>query len=299
LTQVIADVDGDGRPDLIVGGEHQVTPFLNRGLQLEAGPALALATVGPDGTAVAPLAALAAGDLDGDGDVDLVIGHGTRLGERAGGGLSVAFNLGGGRFAPPVLTPEATIDVKALAIADLDRDGHPEIVTASQFGLTHPDDWKSVALWHVAADGSAHVASRREILPLLASILIVDLDGDGAPEVVLGQSASESVTIEWNDGKGGVAKASDQRAGWPVEALAAADLDGDGDLDLAAAASFSGDVTLLLNDGHRGFTVGAVLPGQDATGLVAADLDGRCGVDLIVAQSAGRLLGYFAGAFSP
>ena len=61
---------------------------------------------------------LAAGDLDGDGDVDVLVGQS----HFAGHGVSVLLNRGDGTYLPPVFYPSAT-PVGTVALADVDGDG--------------------------------------------------------------------------------------------------------------------------------------------------------------------------------
>lgn len=122
----VGDFDGDTRPDLAV--THAVSRWVS--VLLNGSPTtvafssqIKIARPGNNG----PLA-VAAGDLNGDGRADLVIGN------SAAGTLSVLFNAGGAIFRPAVThdldnTPPRKIS--AVALADLDGDGLLDIAAAN------------------------------------------------------------------------------------------------------------------------------------------------------------------------
>ena len=136
----VVDYDADGRPDLVVGNTERYSPLgrLDSRLRLyrnvrgaDGQPEfvltdedyLGLSRFQNTTSAFAP----AFGDLDGDGDVDAVIG------ERSGGLIYLENLAGAGqpvRFGEPVFN-YMDIDVRQLAkpeLADLDRDGLTDLV---------------------------------------------------------------------------------------------------------------------------------------------------------------------------
>ncbi|MGA8891886.1 MAG: VCBS repeat-containing protein, partial [Anaeromyxobacteraceae bacterium] len=114
-----ADLDGDGRADLALvqpGRSPGISVLRSLGASFEPGHALDVAAVDA-----------AAGDLDRDGDVDLVVAAAD------GNRLLFLRNLGDGRFAAPVEVPLGGAPARVL-VTDLDADLWPDVVVAGRDG---------------------------------------------------------------------------------------------------------------------------------------------------------------------
>lgn len=127
----IADLDGDGRPDAVLGsalrGDKRLLRF-NRGATTEVGELSAL----PDG---AFIETIAAGDVSGDGRADILVSITAWDGAQWISGIDMLIREGGGRYAQRPLWREATPDtVSALLIVDLDGDGRPDVVALRKNG---------------------------------------------------------------------------------------------------------------------------------------------------------------------
>jgi hypothetical protein len=117
IALVCVDVNGDGRPDLVVGhiDPEMVSVRLNRGNN----------TFDLAFTLPTPLPAdIAAGDINRDGKPDLVIAN------FSANTVSYALNLGGGRFQTPGILAVGT-QPRAVALADFNRDGWLDIAVAN------------------------------------------------------------------------------------------------------------------------------------------------------------------------
>jgi len=156
-------------------------------------------------------------DFDRDGDLDL-------LSVTADGRLHLYSNLRQGRFLSLALPPSK---VQAVAAADLDADGWPDLVVAAGGKL---------ALWINQTDGSfvERKAGDLSALPtgfVPSRIEVADLDNDGFPDLVLAgdkglrffRNAGLHVFTSWDISPGAASDADD---------LLVTDIDQDGDLDL-------------------------------------------------------------------
>ncbi len=223
------------------------------------------------GTGGAPFG-LDAGDLDGDGDVDLVAA-------RYGSDDVVAYeNLGGRTFAPPVVVDDRVYGANSVAVGDVDGDGDLDVAyTSGRNDLVH-------VARHDGRFGFRRVARIEGFDPAQGllfgypqGLAVEDLDGDGDRDVVFG--AESTGEILWWENRGGgrfglAARtvASSAPAVWSIDV---ADLDGDGHPDVLGAIQGRNRVEVYRNRGGGRFAPGVSLGGGiNPTCVRAADLDG-------------------------
>jgi hypothetical protein len=221
--------------------------------------------------------AVAAADLDGDGDQDLAVGN------FSSGDVTILRNAGSGNFAEPASSPEPVgAGAYSIVAADLDGDADRDLAVGSQ---TSSD---VTILRNTGSGNFVEPASSPEpVGDTPYSVAAADLDGNGSRDLAVVNLASENVTILRNTGAGNFVElvTSPELAGGDPIALAAADLDGDADQDLAVANSFDNNISILRNAGGGNFSQPATSPeaaGGEPRSVAAADLDGDGDQDLAV-----------------
>lgn len=182
---VVTDQNGDSVPDVLV--PTAAGPFFLYGTPggFVAGPVLALPGWVPW--------AVAAGDVNGDGSVDLVTPDGWSV-PTAPTGLRVHPGTGSG-FAAPVVQPfpagYAGTQVVSIVIADLDADGSKDVVVAgaTDFG-TNPTPRFLAFFGGMGGLGPAGRLDPTLPAPYRAAALVRDFDADGDFDIAFAPSWS-------------------------------------------------------------------------------------------------------------
>jgi hypothetical protein len=267
----LGDLDGDGDLDAAVcnrgiagaGGwqEHGFTVLWNTGGAFQNSTFVALPA------AQSQPSDLELGDLDGDGDLDVVeCLHGTSYPTSR---VASFLNDGTGHFAAPAYATTG-LDPIALTLGDYDGDGALDAVTANYTG-------NSFSRLHGNGNGTfATGYSQSTTYPQDAAL--GDFDGDG--DVDLAVAYRYGVLVIRNDA--GVFNwiATLARA-MPQVAVSFLDLDGDGDLDLVSADQFADALVVWRGDGTGAFVFKEqVAVGNGPVAIAVRDVDADGDVDL-------------------
>lgn len=202
------------------------------------------------------------GDIDGDGDPDVV----TARDFFGGPGLSVLRNNGDGTYAQPtLLNLPFNYNLREVKLVDISGDGSLDIIATIPNGH---GQYNRIGYWRNNGDGT--FASRVEFTTGIGptGLEVGDFNGDGRPDVVVtnyGPVASQANTISFlpHNGQNGtsagfLSQSTTVISGQKPDRVEAADIDSDGDLDLAVMASgytgVSPMVVVLTNDGQGQFT---------------------------------------------
>jgi hypothetical protein len=304
---MIGDVNGDGKPDLVVANE--CNPFINCtnsgdgsvGVLLGNGDGTFQAAVTYDSGGLQP-DSVAVADVNGDGKLDIVvINMAEDGGSASSGSVGVLLGNGDGTFRAAVTYTLTDRVAMAVTVADVNGDGKPDLVAAnalaSRLGVQSPVNvllgngdgtFKGPTSYKSGGFGSDAVA-------------VADANGDGKPDVFVvngcffgnctGSEGSLGVLLGNGDGTFKSAVSYDIGA-YPVSSVYAADVNADGRLDLVTTnSSNGGGVGILLGNGDGTFQTVVIYPsgGTGPTSVVAADvnLDGK--PDLVVANGSGTI----------
>lgn len=209
------------------------------------------------------------GDVDGDGDIDLV------LAQEFNRNL-VLINDGAARFTATAV-PYGDGDNEDVLLRDFDRDGDLDLITVHEDDAVHG---------YMLNDGSGlfiDVSSRIPVKSIANAAVAIDVDGNGYDDVVLGNQGPNQLLMN----RGGefiltaINALADDRV---TQDLLLLDADGDGDQDLFVANETRNQ--LLINHGSGDFRDESAerLPGlaSESREADAADIDGDGDLDIVV-----------------
>jgi hypothetical protein len=293
---LVADVNKDGKPDVIVVDHEGFSVLLGNG-DGTLKPAIRYTPLSNNETRIA---GFALGDFNGDGNPDVVFGGCTSGGPLSSGRLNVWLNQGNGTFAPGSTSANGAC---------------PEEIVAGRFhGSGHPDDAAALENGDLAihaANGDGTLQSGVSIGGPLAPpsqsyepLATGDFNGDGNLDVVWAANTLgiQGLLIFPGNGSGSFAQPIEtrlepERAG----SFAVADFNYDGIDDLAVAplGAFWSGAQVLLGTPSGHFILGSSEPLQatplPGTQIAAGDINGDGYPDLVVADH-GTITPYLNGS---
>jgi hypothetical protein len=284
----VADFNGDGKPDLaVVNGTLSI--FLNT---TAPGSSTVSFAAPVDFSLGSHCYSVTAGDLNGDGRPDVVVGNSSF------NNVSVLLNTTATGATTPSFTAQQTFAIgslaEGLAIADLNGDGKPDLAVANL-----DDSTVSVLVNTMATGASTPAFAAQQTFAVGSSpisVAVADFNGDGRPDLALSSELS-GATVLLNTTTAGSAMVSFTvqqtfAAGTESIFVAAADLDGDGRPDLAVVNNNDGgpgSISILVNT----MAVGATIPsfaaqrtiGAIPGGVAVGDFNGDGKPDLAIADA--------------
>jgi hypothetical protein len=274
---VVADLNGDGKPDLVVGSTSNVSVLLGNG-DGTFQPAITY-------TGAVAKNSLAVVDMNGDGKLDLVAGNPNAV--------NVFLGNGDGTFQAAKVTNVAN---SALAVADVNHDGIPDVVLASA----------GVAVLLGNGDGSFQTPVVTSTVNSPAIVAVADLNHDGKPDAVIvtfegylhdKEVDHATVGVMFGNGDGTFQQpTSYDTGGFTPEQITISDLNLDGSPDIVVVDyrgknPFKGLVGLLFNNGAGVFSAPEVLQfAGNAYGVAVGPVNGSVTPGVLILETHKPLL---------
>ncbi|CAN5707979.1 hypothetical protein BH09MYX1_BH09MYX1_01960 [soil metagenome] len=263
----VADVDGDGKLDLI-------GPAYSTGVDVGSGDGKGNVVVvvnlplsfAPIGVAVA--------DVTGDGKLDIIAQQQNYYVRD----LAVLRGDGKGAFASAVMTP-AVGPAGLDAVADFDGDGRADVLVGGN----------GTKLYEGRPDGTFAVSDVSVIdVPDAAA----DLDGDGKLDLVSIRGGNNGMSVAHGNGDGTFGPATFMYPGYYAPWGTVGDVDGDGKLDLVTGVWATYEVAIMLGNGKGGFGAPLIYATDvdptvqyQANPVAIADFDGDGRRDIVAGRS--------------
>ena len=307
----VGDFNGDGKLDIVsvMGGGWEIDVAPGNGDGTFQAPILNTFTL-PSGHG--PYA-IAVGDFNGDGRLDLAVlgiyspGPNSEVNIFLGNGNGT-FTHGGTYTAPN--SSDGTIGSNSLYVADFNGDGKLDLAALVPYNNLNIS---TVYIYLGKGDGTFQTAVGYSTIDPshpnnvnAYGMAVGDLSGDGKPDIAVTQSNGMVVLLNKGDGTFGTATYHDNGLSHQSEiGIAIGDVNGDKKNDIVTS-TYLGDVVLFLNQGSGAFalkgSIGKAGGGGQGSWLVAmADINGDKKLDLVVSDWYGEiwtLYGNGNGAFT-
>jgi hypothetical protein len=286
---VITDIDGDGKPDVVVTnwGSNSISLFRNT----STSGSISLASKIDSSTGINP-SGVATADIDGDGKPDVVASNVNSStmsifrNTSTAGSISLASKIDYTTGSAPF----------GIAIADIDGDGKPDVVVTNTGSNT-------ISIFpNMSISGSISFASKVDSTTGSGpyNLAIADIDGDGKPDAVVTNSNSNTISVLRNTSiSGSISFASkvDSTTGSSPYNLAIADIDGDGKLDVVVTNFLGSTISVLHNTSIIGSISFAgkidLTIGGGPYGIAISDIDGDGKPDVVITNFSNNTISVF------
>jgi len=276
---------------------------------------------------------VAGGDLNGDGTLDLAVANSCQTGTdggsncSAGGAIGVLLSNGDGTLQPAVTYSSGGTAALSIAIADVNGDGHLDLIATNQCLSATDCSNGTVAVLLGNGNGTFRAAATYLAGYNAVSVAVADLNGDGHPDLIVADGClsanscnNGAVSVLLGNGNGTFQPAVTYSSGGQNAVfIAARDFNNDGFPDVVVVNQCinrfncnNGGVAVLLGNGNGTLRAASNYSsgGYSALSVAIADVNGDGQADLVATSLcsdgnncvdgvAGVLLGKGDGTFKP
>ena len=251
----VADIDGDGKADLVVVNRSTNTFSVLRNTSINSQPAFATKV---DFSTDSTPSAVAIGDLDGDGKPDIVITNMFTNKISVYRNSAVSGSITTSSLAAQVSFIADTLSLPtSVSIGDLDGDGKPDLAITNSYNNTVS------ILKNRSKAGSIDSTSFAPAVDFNTglgptSVIITDIDGDGKPDLAITNFNAKTISLLHNKTISNIIDTTsfstkvDYKVGTGPNALTVGDLNSDGKLDVVVVNQGSNTISILTNTATSG-----------------------------------------------